>query len=200
MARRNSNSAPNNAVNLSAPVSLPNQPQAAGKTAVLWTVYDDGAAPGKTRAHEIILEYRDGVPHRTKTYKLGSDEELGIQMIPDHAMKFLKDKQFRVIDEKGGRVAPLDTKTEADLGNTILPADQCIAHLSELTEHALYRRCKTYPGSEVVTEKTKKPAMIKFIETTVRQMRRIVQRKAVDKNGNAIDHKTPEEIERMGLS
>lgn len=137
-----------------------------------WAVYDSNALPGKSRAHDVVLSIR-GDKVITKTYQLFSDEDQPCFMPRDHAMRFLKDKAFLVYDEDRELVEPIETKKETDV-NVVLPSDEIIAKIEELSDVALFRRCKLLPNSEgIQEEKSSRDDMMDFIEAANKAARRV---------------------------
>lgn len=123
-------------------------------------VYDTTARAGTTRSHEIVIgRHPDGAPH-IRAYALASDKPTPMPI--DHAMKFLVDKAFRVLDANGNVITPI-VKPEGERANIRLDPDEVIARLAELSSAALLKRAKMLPGSEAVGSNSADEDIIAFI-------------------------------------
>lgn len=134
--------------------SLPaaDQPQA--------MVYDTTARVGEPRSHEIVIgKHPDGAPI-IRRYKLSSDVPTTMPL--DHAMKFLVDKAFRVIDPDGAIMTPVERITDAD-GPVRLKHDQVVAKYEDLNLMALLKHAKLLPGSEHLGTNSLPEEIVAFI-------------------------------------
>lgn len=132
-------------------------------------VFDTLAPIGKPRCHEFIVgRDTDGSP-MIKPFELHSDKPT---LMPyEVAMVLLKDKAFVVLDENDKRIEPIPVEKDGGLGGLVLKPGETIAHFSELSREALFKRCKVLPGADVITEKSKPEQMVQFLveKTTVKQ-------------------------------
>lgn len=125
-------------------------------------VTDTNAKKGP-RTHDIITEMDDeGEVVTMASYALNRTEPTF--MPESHALQFLKDKAFVVVDDKGHRIEPLIAPTAEELGGLVLKDDETVANLSELSKEALYKRCKVHAmAEEIKPTATKKEEMIAFL-------------------------------------
>jgi hypothetical protein len=135
------------------------QPQKVPVGTKMWTVYDSNAKLGEIRHHEIMIRQIPGHPPETKTFGLSSTEPC--EMTSDDARKFLKDRAFIVINEKGVRQEVIE---ERDDGTIKLSANEIIAEYQELTKEALFNRVKMCANSaHIKYGDTEKDEMIAFL-------------------------------------
>lgn len=111
---------------------------------------------------------------RTHTPVIGSDYQLSADtptpMPRAHALVFLRDPNFRVLDEHGLEIKPLPViDRNPASGGILLRPGQVIATLDELTDSALSARCAAYPGSDGMLQQGNRDVIIKFILDTERQ-------------------------------
>lgn len=127
----------------------------------IFTVYDTNAkAGGQGRIHEIITEMRGDEVISTKSYVLFSDR--ACQMPEEHALKFLRDKAFVVMDDKAKQVKPVEVKEITGVKMRLEP-DETIAKFEEMTRESLLRRAKVLPGSEELKASDDKETIIAFL-------------------------------------
>jgi hypothetical protein len=129
----------------------------------MWGVIDLNAIKGP-RHHEIPIKTgMSGEVLMTRTYKLESDKPLPME--PEHAMFFLKDPSFVVVNQAGEIVTPVPVNKEGGIGGFQLGENEVIASYDEVSKEALYKRCKIIPGSEHIKEtRTPKEEMIAFLK------------------------------------
>lgn len=133
----------------------------------IFTVYDLNAkAGGPGRIHEIITEMRGDEVISTKSYELFSDRPC--EMPEEHALKFLRDKAFVVMDNRGKRVEPVEIK-DITSAKMRLEDNEVIAKLEELTREALLKRAKVMPGSEDVKASDTKETLVSFLVRKARE-------------------------------
>lgn len=126
-----------------------------------WSVIDRNAIKGP-RTHDIPTQMLDGEVVRTKAYHLNSDTPT--PMPPEHAMFFLKDPGFLVMDGDGKEVSPVPIR-EGGTGGFQLGENEVLATYEELSKEALFKRCKVLAGSEHIKEtRTPKEDMIAFLK------------------------------------
>ena len=128
----------------------------------MWGVIDLNAIKGP-RSHEIPIKTgMSGEVLMTRTYKLESDKPHAMEA--EHAMFFLKDASFVVLNQAGEIVTPVPVK-DGGLGGFQLGENEVIATYDEVSKEALYKRCKIIPGSEHIKEtRTPKEEMITFLK------------------------------------
>jgi len=125
-----------------------------------WAVFDrnarepDPAKPGETkpRTHEA----RMGV-----AYPLRFD--VPFYMAESDARVFLKDPAFKVLDDKGREVAPLDPLQMGRTPPALLPADMVVASVHELTDEALLTRVAQMGGGYRYTRAAPREVLIEAL-------------------------------------
>lgn len=128
-----------------------------------WTVYDTNQAGDLPRIHEVITQlFDDGREPLVKKYKLFSDKPPEPDMPMEHALRFLVDEKFQVIDPSGKRITP-PPKVEGGTGAYVLPDNQTIANWDELSRAALFKRCKVIPGSEAIKPTDEPEVFVEFL-------------------------------------
>lgn len=149
------------------------------KAASDYLVFDMNQRGEKGRPHEVITKMYPKDPNgfqpepETITYLLYS--AAGCPMPMDHAMKFLRDPQFKVVSPKGHRIMPVPvedhTKPVTKLGE-----DQLVANYNELSKEALFRRVKIVPGSEDITDRSTVAEMAEFMVAWRKRLRGMTQK------------------------
>lgn len=109
--------------------------KAESKTDLTWTVFDTNAYPTASNP----TGHREHMTRDRTNYKLHHKD--GCEMPMRHAVDFLKDPAFVVVDEDGNRVEPI---VAGDTGapQPKMRADQVVATLAELTDQALLVRAR----------------------------------------------------------
>lgn len=116
----------------------------------------DTLATQKSRHHLVRLP--DG---SLKGYDLKAEEPTKMPM--EHALKFLRDDHFVVLDEKGARVKPQPSVEH--FSHVPVPSGFVMAKLEELSREALYKRCKLQDGSEDIHPlKSSRDVMVAFLQ------------------------------------
>lgn len=118
-----------------------------------WGVKDKNHRPGNPpRVHEPVLGHSYPLTHDAFT-----------MMPAAHAVHFLGDPAFEVINEDAVKVAPIP-KGKTSKGEEYRPAPgQVVAALEELTTDALLARAQLTPGGERLTKRNGREPIIKFI-------------------------------------
>jgi len=138
-------------------------------------VLDKNAPPGQTRRHEIVTQVGPGGEAiAVKGYDLprdvGADSPIpGIPMPEAHALQFLRDSSFIVMRKNGTRIPPAMIAKEGGTGGFELPEDETIAKWDELSNEALFRRCKAYADSLDIAESTAKSKKIAFLKGKIKR-------------------------------
>jgi hypothetical protein len=121
-------------------------------TADHWTVRDLNAVD-KPRVHDLGPAGK---------HTLNAHE--GVRMPQEHAVHFLRDPSFHVVDENGDHITSLERSTAVGTQATKpLRADQVVATLQELKAQALLARCTEYPDGRAFKSTTKVDVMIAFL-------------------------------------
>lgn len=130
------------------------------KAEAVGLVSDNNANAGTTRTHEIIVGRQpNGLPI-IKSYPLASDKPTSMPL--EHAMKFLI-PGFTVTDDTGKVLTPIPTRdgggAQIQLGD-----NEVIAHYSELSHSALFKRAKRLPDGDRITANASDEELIEFIK------------------------------------
>lgn len=144
-----------------------NQAQQSNEKATpeMWTVLDTNAR-GTPRHHDVVTRTdAKGFPAETRRYTLDSQKPAA--MVKDHAMTFLRDPAFIVMNAEGKRMTPI-TRPKTDSGAYTPPPGYTIAAWDELSTDALYARCKIYPQSAAINEASSRAEMGAFLEAMAR--------------------------------
>lgn len=143
------------------------QQQSETKKSRMFKVFDATQRGDKGRKHDVIVKFypKDKeTGHQpepeTVTYELFSDKPCEMEM--GHAMKFLVDPAFRVLDPGGTRVMTVG-KTDISKPVTALKDDEIVVTYGELSRDALFRRVKVLPGSEEIRESAKHQDLVDFM-------------------------------------
>jgi hypothetical protein len=145
------------------------EPQTTAKPAPkkAYEVFDMNQRGEKPRKHDIIIKMNTdengrivGEPETT-SYELRSDK--GTKMTMEHAMKFLVDPAFKVVNPDGVRI-PYVPKIDISKPVTHLGEDEVVVRYDELSLEALQRRVKVLPGSEVLPEDAKAEEYVAFLK------------------------------------
>ncbi len=124
-------------------------------------VFDLNQTGDGPRKHDVVIRSdRDGRVLETKTYELWRIK--GTVMPIDHGIKFLKDASFKVETMTGIPLTPL-RESQTNNNAVKLADDEVVATYTELTEEALYKRCKVMAGSEELDGNSGRDAMIQFM-------------------------------------
>jgi hypothetical protein len=84
-------------------------------------------------------------------YKLTAQKFIDVPRA--HALAFLCDKSFEVVDDKGAKLEPLpEIQNDAATGGIRLRPGQVVAAFTELNDEALASRCSRLPDSEHLIE------------------------------------------------
>ena len=120
----------------------------------LWKVRDKNATTG-ARTHDIL----------GTQYALSADD--WTLMPEDHAVFFLKDTAFQVVDARGDIVPPMPEGAVEGGGRekAQLRPGEVIANFEELTKEALLARAKNRPGRAAITSSMTKPELLKFLHS-----------------------------------
>lgn len=123
------------------------------KEAVFYHVYDQNQRGKEPRKHDVIIKLEKAVDGTVTnvdyvTYDLYSDKPCKMQM--EHALKFLCDPAFKVVNTDGNRVEPV-AKFDPSKPITKLADDEIVCKNVELSHESLLRRVKVLPGSEAVS-------------------------------------------------
>lgn len=119
------------------------------------------------REHEIPIEWNPQTKEvvRTKRYQLTSDPEHATAMPREHAMKFVSDPAFIVLDKDGNRVKPIRKRNMLAIGKALgLDEDETVCEYAEMTKEALFKRAQTYPGGELLKPSDPKELLINFLK------------------------------------
>lgn len=119
-------------------------------------VLDTNCRPGfEVRVHQVALDNGGFVSYEFKEHEK-------LEMPAEHAMKFLKDEAWIVIDHEGKRVRPI---TDVKAGQEIpkLGPNQVVATWDELTAVALLVRTMMRRGGEKFKKGSKKDDLIEFL-------------------------------------
>lgn len=121
-----------------------------------WTVWDRNAKHGTRRSHEAT----DGT-----VYALSADPREGTKMPKRHALMFLRDEAFRVVNAQGQEEVPLPLAEVIDARRSRpnLEPGHTIAKLHELTTTALQARAAQRPGGHVAAASNDRAALIKVL-------------------------------------
>lgn len=142
------------------------QPQAQAaqpNTPTLWGVMDLNART-TPRRHDIPVSFdARGFPEQVQTYLLNSQKPT--PMPKEHALQFCKDKAFVVTDENGVRQRPIEKAPETAAQ---VPEGFTLAAWDELSDEALFRRCKVHATSVAITEQSSRNQMVAFLTTVGR--------------------------------
>ena len=128
-------------------------------------VYDMNQRGKEPRKHEVIIKLEkatDGTVTGAETvsYDLYSDKACEMPM--EHALKFLCDAAFKVVNTDGNRVPPV-RKFDISKPITHLADDEIVCNIAELSRDSLMRRVKVLPGSEEVRGDAKQPELVAFL-------------------------------------
>lgn len=119
------------------------------------------------RVHQVPTEIDPAtkVVLAVKDVHLFGDPSKKLEMAEDDAMFFTKDPAFVVTDADGKRIQPV-VVADPNASKIILGENDIIVQYEELTQEALFKRCKIQAGSGSITKKTPKASMIGFLKET----------------------------------
>lgn len=120
---------------------------------VMWAVRDLNQNGDTPRVHRI----------GGRDYFLWSQKATPVP--PDHAVAFLRDPAFEVVDENGIPQVTLPAAENIDAAKKrpALEPDETIAKYAELQQSALLARAKLRPGGERFTQATKRDVLVDFL-------------------------------------
>lgn len=138
-----------------------------GKVSKVKTLFvsDSNQQGDKARVHQVPIATHPETKEvlAVHDYSLFSNPTQAVEMPEDHAMFFTKDSAFIVMDHDGNRIEPVVVK-DVGVGRIILDENELVAQYEELTQDALYKRCKVVAGSSDISKKTPKKDMITFLK------------------------------------
>ena len=175
---------------------MPGTTQKAGE----WAVWDTNAYQPKEGAVGTVAR-----PHEVKPgviYHLHADE--ACYMPEAHARVFLKDGAFKVQNEEGEEVTPLLPNALVRTAPVVLPIDQVIAGLHELTIAALVTRAGIRPGGDRFNNGSTRQELIDFLvgegdedEQPTRGRQRRIGRDEPDVQIDADEEMSEDQLQRM---
>ena len=130
-----------------------------------FTVFDLNQRGDQPRKHDVIVKLEkatDGTITGAETVQYELYSNKGCKMPMEHALKFLCDAAFKVVNNEGNRVMPVP-KFDASKPITVLADDEIVCKIVELSRDALMRRVKVLPGSEEVRGDAKASELAAFL-------------------------------------
>lgn len=128
-------------------------------------VYDMNQRGEKPRRHEVITKLEkatDGTVTGAETVSYDLSSHTACEMPMEHALKFLCDAAFKVINTDGNRVMPVP-KFDVSKPITHLEDDEIVCKIAEMSREALMHRVKVLPGSEEVRGDAKAAELVEFL-------------------------------------
>lgn len=165
----------------------------------MFEVFDLNQRGKEPRKHEVIVRMHDnGQEPEVETYSLWSDKATKMPM--EHAMRFLSDPSFKVVNPAGGRVAYVP-KVDPSKPISKLADDELVVKYEELSRESLFRRVKVLPGSEDVKENASPKELAAFLVAWRKRMAGMTEgdRRVAEamQSGNLGGAMTDEQLETM---